>query len=83
MFEGLGVLIDYVSAARYRKAATDQDNVIGMFNYGLCLLDGKGVSVDVAGAARYFEIASREGHAGALVNFAFVYTTVWVLNEAF
>jgi TPR repeat protein len=81
LFEGLGISVDYVSAARYWKAAADQGNTIGMFNYGLCLLHGKGVSVDVARAARCFEIASKAGHAGEWGLLGFVFTRVWLLNE--
>jgi hypothetical protein len=49
-FEGMGVSIDYVGAAKCLKAATDSGDSYGEFYHIICLLEGKDAEVDVAQA---------------------------------
>jgi TPR repeat protein len=63
LFEGRGVPIDYVLAAKYFKLSADQNDADGQFYYGLSLFEGRGVPIDYVLAAKYFKFSADQNDA--------------------
>jgi TPR repeat protein len=55
--------LDEKQAATYFKLASDQGDLHGAVNYGLCLMNGRGISSDTVEAVRYFRRAANGNDA--------------------
>jgi TPR repeat protein len=65
---GYGVERDYAAAARWYRAAADQGEPSGMYNYAVHLREGLGVDADARAATEWFERGARTGHTASMVN---------------
>jgi hypothetical protein len=68
--EGHGVDMKRVEAAKYLKAAADQDHPRAQFEYADALEKGAGIAHDLTVAARYFKLAAARNHSDAQFHYA-------------
>jgi hypothetical protein len=52
----------------YRLAA-DQNDRVGQYCYGKCLLEGRGVRVDLVGGAKYYKLSADQNHSPVQVHY--------------
>ncbi|MBM3301520.1 MAG: sel1 repeat family protein, partial [Deltaproteobacteria bacterium] len=71
--KGLGVRQDPGAAARWYRAAAEQQDPKALANLGALYASGKGVNTDYAEAARCFEAAVSRNDETAKVNLAVLY----------
>jgi TPR repeat protein len=70
---GEGVPQDLAEAARWYRAAADQDHASAQNNLGLMYDYGEGVEENAAEAVRWYRRAAEQEHAGAQNNLALKY----------
>lgn len=64
-YTGQGIPKNATEAAKWFRAAVEQDHVAAKFNLGVCYLYGEGVAKDEVEAYKWISLSAAEGHADA------------------
>jgi TPR repeat protein len=80
-FYGQGVVVDNFAAARWFRAAADQDNYNAQYNLAIMYMQGTGVIADMREAVNWFERAAVLGDAPAQFTLATFFANGRVVQQ--
>lgn len=70
---GLGVLQDYVEAAKWYRLAAERGDAPAQATLGFMYIQGQGLVQDYAEAMKWYRLAAEQGHATAQYNLGVMY----------